>query len=78
MMPYIDALPSKAQIFDHWKDRLLEIGIFIDWGEPSCWACGFRYSGKYDVRSSDASWAEILDCWQRMPLQRVRRDDMGA
>lgn len=69
-MPYVDILPSKALIFDHWKDRFREIGIFIDWGEPSCWACGFHYGSKYDIKSSDASMPQILDGWERMPLQR--------
>jgi HNH endonuclease len=69
-MPYTDALPSKAEIFDHWKDRFSEIGIFVDWGEPSCWACRFHYGMKYDVKSSDASWSKILHGWERIPLQR--------
>jgi 5-methylcytosine-specific restriction endonuclease McrA len=66
----VDLLPSKSEIFEHWKDRLLEIGFFIDWGEPSCWACGFHYGAKYDVRCSTGPWAEVLRCWERVPLQR--------
>ena len=27
-------LPSKGKIFEHWKDRLSDYGLFIDWGEP--------------------------------------------
>ena len=69
-MPYTDVLPSKGEIFSHWKDRLLDIGIFIDWGEPSCWACGFHYGAKYDIRRSDAGWNEILAGWEEVPLQR--------
>jgi 5-methylcytosine-specific restriction endonuclease McrA len=69
-MPYTDILPSKAQIFDHWKDRFRDLGIFIDWGEPSCWACGFHYGTKYDIKSSNAGWNEIFDGWDRVPLQR--------
>jgi hypothetical protein len=68
-VPYTDVLPSKAQIFSHWKDRFRDIGIFIDRGEPS-WACGFHYGIKYDVKASDASWKKILDGWERIPLQR--------
>lgn len=63
-------LPSKGQIFEYWKERLVEHGMFIDWGEPSCWACGFHYEAKYDIKRSDTSWEEILRCWERMPLQR--------
>jgi len=69
-MPFIDDLPSKSQIFDFWKDRLIDLGFFIDWGEPGCWACGFHYGAKYDVRRSDAGWAEIFRGWDRIPLQR--------
>jgi 5-methylcytosine-specific restriction endonuclease McrA len=69
-MTYTDLLPSKAQIFSHWKDRLRDVGKFVDWGEPSCWACGFHYGAKYDIKSSDATWSKILDCWDRVPLQR--------
>jgi hypothetical protein len=69
-VPYEDHLPSKAQIFSYWKDRLREIGIFIDWGEPGCWACRFHYGIKYDIKSPRASWNEILSGWERIPLQR--------
>jgi hypothetical protein len=69
-VPYTDVLPSKAQIFSYWKDRFQEIGIFIDWGEPSCWACGFHYGTKYDIKSSHPNWNEILNGWERIPLQR--------
>ena len=70
MMQYVDDLPPKSKIFDHWKDRLGELGFLIDWGEPSCWACGFHYDGEYDIRRSDASCDEILSCWEKAPLQR--------
>jgi hypothetical protein len=69
-VPYIDVRPSKAQIFAYWRDRFPDLGIFIDWGEPSCWACGFHYGIKYDIKSSDANWREIFSCWARIPLQR--------
>ncbi|WP_169729517.1 HNH endonuclease signature motif containing protein [Azovibrio restrictus] len=63
-------LPSKADIFEYWKERLFKHGLLIDWCEPSCWVCGFSYGTKYDIRRSDASWDEIYECWERMPLQR--------
>ncbi len=63
-------LPSKSQIFEYWKDRLLEKGFFIDFGEPSCWGCGFHYGTKYDIKRPDASWETILRCWEKIPLQR--------
>jgi len=69
-MPFTDDLPRKSQVFDHWKERLGELGFFVDWGEPGCWACGFHYDDKYDITQSDARWDEILGGWDRIPLQR--------
>ncbi|WP_426413757.1 HNH endonuclease [Bradyrhizobium ganzhouense] len=66
----VDNLPSRGEIFEFWKDRIVEAVRWIDWGEPSCWACGFHYRPKYDIKRSDASWDEILRCWDRIPLQR--------
>jgi hypothetical protein len=67
---FTDDLPLKSQIFEYWKDRLPGLGIFVDWGEPGCWACGFHYGAKYDIKRSDVVWHEILHCWDRIPLQR--------
>lgn len=67
---YEDKLPPKSEIFKYWKNRIFSYGLFIDWGEPSCWVCGFHYGSKYDIKRSDASWDEIYRCWDKMPLQR--------
>jgi hypothetical protein len=56
---FTDGLPSKSEIFDYWKERLPGLGFLIDWGEPGCWACGFHYGARYDIKRSDADWAEI-------------------
>jgi hypothetical protein len=69
-VPYVDSLPAKRLIFDFWKNRLSNAGLFIDWGEPSCWACGFHYGAKYDISSPHASIEEIYRCWDKIPLQR--------
>src|SRR3972149_252426 len=63
-------LPTKIEIINFWKDKIDEYGILIDCGEPSCWACGFHYDAKYDIRNSNASWQDISECWKKMPLQR--------
>ena len=65
-----DGLLPKSQIFDYWKDRLPQLGIFIDWGEPSCWACSFHYGTRYDIKRSDANWREIWRGWDKIHLQR--------
>ena len=62
------AMPKKSVIFEYWKDWLGE--HCFDWGEPSCWACRIWYDDKYDIKSSDASWSDILKCWDKVPLQR--------
>ena len=67
---FTDDLPLKAEIFEYWKERLPRLGFFIDWGEPGCWACGFHYGARYDIKRSDADWHKILCCWNRIPLQR--------
>lgn len=67
---YVDSLPAKRDIFEHWRRRLGGLGFLIDWGEPGCWACGFHYRDKYDIRRSDASWEKIYRCWDEIPLQR--------
>lgn len=70
MRPLNDLLPSKADIFDYWKNKLDLKDIFIDWGEPSCWACKWGWDGRYDIRHPDESWEKILRAWEKAPLQR--------
>lgn len=65
-----DDLPSKIEIFEYWKDRLDQLGFFVDWGEPSCWVCGFHYRTKYDIKRSNSPWYQVLKCWEKIPLQR--------
>jgi hypothetical protein len=54
--------------------------IFIDCGEPSCWACGFHYGTKYDIQRPDAAWNKILKAWNAIPLQRchIRPRSLGG
>jgi HNH endonuclease len=60
-------MPSKSKIFDYWKDK----GVIIDWGEPSCWACGKWRSDYYDIKSPNASMKEIRAVWNKISfLQR--------
>jgi hypothetical protein len=69
-MPFHDDLPSRSLIFDNWKERLEKLGFFVDWGEPGCWACGFHYDVKYDIKRPDAGWKDTLKRWDALPLQR--------
>ena len=69
-MKIIEDLPSKGQIFEYWKGRLRRLGIFVKWSKPACWACGFHYGAKYDIKRSHTRWSDVLNCWDRIPLQR--------
>lgn len=65
-------LPAKSEVFEYWKDRIFDLGFdfFIDWGEPTCWACGEMWNGKYDIKHSEVPYEELLRGWDRAPLQR--------
>jgi HNH endonuclease len=67
---FVDGLPPKSQIFEYWKDRLFECGLFVDWGDPACWVCRFHYSTRRNRKRCDASWQQILQGWDLIPLQR--------
>lgn len=65
-----ETLPNKAIILNYWKAKLHLKDILIDWGEPSCWACGWGWNGRYDIQSPKATWEQILKAWEKAPLQR--------
>ena len=65
-----DNLPAKSEIFEHWKNLFPQLHFLIDWSEPGCWACGFHYGIRYNIKRSDASLKTILGCWDKIPLQR--------
>lgn len=67
---FTETLPSKAEIFRYWKDKIHLHSNWIDWGEPSCWACGWGWNGRYDIKDSKASLEIIERCWESAPLQR--------
>ena len=62
------SLPSKADIFEHWKEWLDQNGF--DWGEPNCWACKRWWGTTYDIKKSNAPWGKIRAIWNKVPLQR--------
>ena len=67
------SLPKKSEILAYWvKDGRLERehGIWLDWGEPSCWACDFGWEGRYDIVRPKDTLEEIFQLWDRAPLQR--------
>ncbi len=40
------SIPSKSRIARHWRHKL------VDWGEPSCWACG-KYEEDSECKNSN-------------------------
>lgn len=61
-------MPTKAKIFEHWMEWLDRRGI--EWGEPSCWACNCDFNFKYDLNKPNAKREDIINNWDRAPLQR--------
>jgi 5-methylcytosine-specific restriction endonuclease McrA len=43
------ATPGRSKIAYYWRDASIQYFDYImDWGEPSCWACGM-FDGKLDI-----------------------------
>lgn len=55
------------EILEYWEPRSIEIGTTIDFGEPTCWACGQTWEGRYDKSQETKNSFEIL--WVKAPLQ---------
>jgi hypothetical protein len=58
---------TRAEILAYW-DTWLQLHV-IDTGEPTCWACGEFWWGRYDPPNK-ATPQQILRAWNRAPLQR--------
>lgn len=61
------SLPSKAKIFEHWKTWLDKENL--DWGEPSCWACG-KIDNKVNLNKGLNTMKDIYNAWNNTNLQR--------
>lgn len=63
-------LPSKAEIVEFWKDS--KEYLILDWDEPSCWACGEFWNGRYDLDLGQlGAGSEVRKrIWNSVPLQR--------
>ncbi|SOD88366.1 HNH endonuclease [Spirosoma fluviale] len=56
-------MPSRAKIAYYWKESSYQyFDYLMDWGEPSCWACGI-FAGLLDVDVSDEKDFEIFKNW---------------
>jgi hypothetical protein len=59
-------MPAKANIAKYWKDEKCHefFGYFMDWGEPSCWACG-KWNEKYDMDLNNVK--DVFSSWNKHP-----------
>lgn len=66
-------LPTRQAILRYWLTRIendRSLNLFIDIGEPTCWACEQHWDGKYDIKSSEASLSDCFAAWDKSNLQR--------
>jgi hypothetical protein len=67
------SVPSVEEVLRYWYERQKDptpVRLFIDIGEPTCWACDYFWWGRHDVGSSAATWSECVKAWKAAPLQR--------
>jgi len=60
------SMPSKANIARYWKDEKCYkiLNYIMDWGEPSCWACGM-WIGNYDTDPNERK--DVFSIWNDHP-----------
>lgn len=58
------SMPLKSSIALYWSRHEEELGKFIDWGEPTCWGCGY-FESDNDIVSTQASLTDIMKCWNK-------------
>ena len=57
-------LPKKSEIAKYWREKIFDLGLFMDWGEPSCWRCGF-YLSDNDIINPNTPFEDIFLCWDK-------------
>ncbi len=84
-------IPTYKKILDYWffkNGKINKINSItkkyitkssIDYGEPTCWACGEHWNGKYDI-SGEYNKKDIYKAWQSSPLERchIIPDSLGG
>ena len=78
---YTSLLPSKSEIARYWiyegnlyrmQDKLspdFRLNFCPDFGEPTCFACGESYNGKFDAHDYSTE-EECEQAWNRSDLER--------
>ena len=55
---------NASEVVAYWVNKKNSFRKFIDLNEPTCWACGQGWEGRYDIITADFSKA-----WSKSPLQ---------
>jgi len=59
------SMPTKSQIAFYWKENTIEyFDYLMDWGEPSCWACGI-WNGHMDIDLEGLKQKQIFKVWNK-------------
>ena len=57
-------MPSRSKIAHYWREKAYQyFDHLMDWGEPSCWACG-TFIGSLDIDVSNSEEHEIFKVWE--------------
>lgn len=60
----IRGMPSRVKIAYYWRDSSYEYFDYnMDWGEPSCWACG-TFDGTLDIDLTNLTGFGIFKVWE--------------
>jgi len=57
-------VPLKFQIAKYWREKIFDLNLFMDWGEPTCWACG-RFEADNDVTGNALALNQIFRVWDK-------------
>ncbi|RKQ51237.1 HNH endonuclease [Roseivirga pacifica] len=56
------SVPKKSAIAQYWSMINHDVILYVDWGEPVCWACGMQAS-KYDFHELGLSKQDRFKVW---------------
>ena len=60
------SMPSKADIAFYWRNQAFDtFNYFMDWGEPSCWACGKWYESCPDLEKQGLPVKKVFSYWNK-------------
>ena len=58
------SMPSRSKIAYYWREKSYDYFNYnMDWGEPSCWACG-AFDGRLDIDLINLDGFEVFKVWE--------------